>query len=160
LGAVLKDGTALLGAVLKDGAVPLGENAMTAEMRRRNPLPSGRHRPLQRLCSGQTLLCRALGLRVPQWSGIAVGTPPLALLDVGYRPGRVLRTTRLGIPPGRDGHLPYRFVDAAFARQATKNPLPARRGRGGTGRGAPSGSVIELKVPPGRKKVDWSDLLR
>ena len=33
----------------------------------------------------------------------------------------------LGIPAGRDEHLPYRFVDAAFARHCTRNPL--RRGQ-------------------------------
>ena len=38
-----------------------------------------------------------------------------------------IQTTRLGIPAGRDEYLPYRFVDAAFARHCTRNPL--RRGQ-------------------------------
>ena len=149
-----------LEAAAESGAAPAGENAAIAEMRRRNPLPSGKRRPLERLCSGQTLLCRALGLRVPIWSGIAVGTPPLSLLDVGYRPASVVRTTRLGIPKDRDGHLPYRFVDAAFARQATKNPYSPQPGRGGKTRKALPREARELAVPAGVETVDWANLLQ
>lgn len=160
---------AALDAVPGSGAEPSGENtgnsgnsesAMIAEMRRRNPLSSGKRRPLERLCSGQTLLCRALGLRVPVWSGIAVDTPPLSLLDVGYRPTRVARTTRMGIPEHRDGHLPYRFVDAAFALQATKNPFSSRPGGGGSSRKPMPPGVRELAVPSGGESVDWELLLR
>jgi DNA-3-methyladenine glycosylase len=39
----------------------------------------------------------------------------------------IIQTTRLGIPSGRDEHLMYRFVDAAFTRHCTRNPL--RRGQ-------------------------------
>jgi DNA-3-methyladenine glycosylase len=39
----------------------------------------------------------------------------------------IIQTTRLGIPQGRDEHLPYRFVDADFAAHCTRNPL--RRGQ-------------------------------
>jgi DNA-3-methyladenine glycosylase len=39
----------------------------------------------------------------------------------------VIQTTRLGIPLGRDEQLPYRFVDAGYARHCTRNPL--RRGQ-------------------------------
>ncbi|MEE8436595.1 MAG: DNA-3-methyladenine glycosylase, partial [bacterium] len=151
---------AVLDPASESGAEPSGETAVIAEMRRRNPLPSGKRRPLERLCSGQTLLCRALGLRVPIWSGVAVDTPPLSLLEVGYRPGRVVRTTRLGIPKHRDGHLPYRFVDAEFARQATKNPFSPRSGRRGTARKALPGEVRELVVPSGGETVDWAKLLQ
>ncbi|MDH4246706.1 MAG: DNA-3-methyladenine glycosylase [Deltaproteobacteria bacterium] len=118
-------------AVLVKAAVPHalpGEDQVTLveRMRRRNPLPSGAVRPETRLCSGQTLLCRALGLRVPEWDGRSFEPGRLELLEAGHAPARVIRTTRLGIPPGRDGHLPFRFVDAAHGAQATRNPL--RRG--------------------------------
>ena len=101
------------------------------EMRRRNPLPSGQERSPERLCAGQTLLCKALGLRVPDWDQLPLPQARLRFLDVGYRPERIVRATRLGIPAGRDPHLPYRFVDAAHARSATQNPLrrDAREGR-------------------------------
>lgn len=36
---------------------------------------------------------------------------------------RLVRTTRLGIPAGRDEHLPYRYVDPAYAAFCTRNPL-------------------------------------
>jgi DNA-3-methyladenine glycosylase len=39
----------------------------------------------------------------------------------------IIQTTRLGITAGRDEHLPYRFVDPAYARFSTRNPL--RRGQ-------------------------------
>jgi DNA-3-methyladenine glycosylase len=47
--------------------------------------------------------------------------------DVGPPPSQILQTTRLGIPAGRDEHLMYRFVDAAYARFCTRNPV--RRGQ-------------------------------
>ena len=137
-------------AVLVKAAVPQalpGEDpaALAEALRRRNPLPSGAPRAASRLCSGQTLLCRALGLRVPDWDGRNFAPGRLELLDAGHAPARVIRTTRLGIPPGRDGHLPFRFVDAAHAAQATRNPLRrgSAQGRDYTllpGPGAPGGA--------------------
>jgi DNA-3-methyladenine glycosylase len=117
-------------AVLFKAGVPhltgRGDRSRVAAMQRRNPLPSGEPRDPARLCSGQTLLCRSLGLRVPEWDGRPLPSPRLFLLDVGDRPRQIIRTTRMGIPPGRDGHLPYRFVDRDRARFATRNPLGAR----------------------------------
>lgn len=135
--------------------------AMLARMHANNPLPSGAQRAEHRLCAGQTLLCRALGLRVPDWDGRPLGGR-LCLLDTGYRPQAVLRARRLGIPAGRDGHLPYRFVDAAHAAASTRNP---RR------RGAEAGRDYALMpVPPcsagsgtgaeGDTEPDWAALLR
>ena len=95
-----------------------------AAMAANNPLPGGRPRPLHRLCAGQTLLCRALGLKVPHWDGLPLPQPTLLFRDTGYTPRHILCTTRLGIPSGRDGHLPYRFVDADFTQSATKAPSP------------------------------------
>ena len=105
--------------------------AMLEAMQLRNPLPGGRRRPGHRLCAGQTLLCRALGIKVPDWDQKALPQDDLTFLDVGYRPERLLRTPRLGIPPGRDEHLPYRFVDPEHSAAATRNPLTrdAREGR-------------------------------
>jgi DNA-3-methyladenine glycosylase len=39
---------------------------------------------------------------------------------VGYTPKEIIQTTRLGIPKGRDEHLPYRFIDAAFVAYCSK----------------------------------------
>lgn len=101
-----------------------------ARMLELNPAAGGGPRPLEKLCSGQTLLCRALGLRVPEWNCRQLDPGRLFVDDDGYRPERILRTTRLGIPPGRDEHLPYRYVDAAYARFCTRNPLGRTRVEG------------------------------
>lgn len=96
-------------------------------MQNNNPAASGKPRPPERLCAGQTLLCRALGLKVPDWDAQRFDPARLFVDDVGERPARIIQTTRLGIPSGRDEHLPYRFIDATHARRCTRNPL--RRGQ-------------------------------
>ena len=118
-------------AVLIKSAFPLqdaaGGAAALARMQANNPDSKGRPRPLEKLCAGPTLLCRALGLKVPDWDGERFDWRRLFVEDVGARPAQIVQTTRLGIPHGRDEHLEYRFVDAAFARHCTRNPL--RRGQ-------------------------------
>ncbi|EGH27901.1 3-methyladenine DNA glycosylase, partial [Pseudomonas syringae pv. japonica str. M301072] len=102
------------------------ENAL-AQMQLNNPDASGAMRPAQRLCAGQTLLCKALGLKVPVWDAKRFDPEKLLVEDIGQTPERIIQTTRLGIPAGRDEHLMYRFVDAGYARFCTRNPL--RRGQ-------------------------------
>ena len=102
------------------------ENAL-ARMLLNNPDASGNVRTPERLCAGQTLLCKALGLKVPMWDARRFDEDQLFVEDVGQRPPRIIQTTRLGIPTGRDEHLMYRFVDATYARFCTRNPL--RRGQ-------------------------------
>lgn len=102
------------------------ENAL-ARMLLNNPDASGNVRTPERLCAGQTLLCKALGLKVPMWDAQRFDEERLFVEDVGQRPPRIIQTTRLGIPAGRDEHLMYRFVDAAYARFCTRNPV--RRGQ-------------------------------
>lgn len=118
-------------AVLIKSAAPWldrhSDAASLAQMHANNPDAHGLPRPLERLCAGQTLLCKALGLKVTDWDAQRFDTQRLFVDDVGEHPTPVVQTTRLGIPAGRDEHLPYRFVDAAFARQCTRNPL--RRGQ-------------------------------
>jgi DNA-3-methyladenine glycosylase len=100
--------------------------ASLARMRAANPGARG-PRALERLCAGQTLLCRALALRVPEWNRRPFDPAAFFVEDVGYRPAALVQARRLGIPPGRDEHLPYRFLDAAALRSATASPL-SRRG--------------------------------
>ncbi|KPW92922.1 DNA-3-methyladenine glycosylase [Pseudomonas syringae pv. coryli] len=102
------------------------ENALV-QMQLNNPDASGAMRPAQRLCAGQTLLCKALGLKVPVWDAKRFDPEKLLVEDIGQTPERIIQTTRLGIPAGRDEHLMYRFVDAGYARSCTRNPL--RRGQ-------------------------------
>ena len=118
-------------AVLIKSAYPwldaLSGPASLQHMQHNNPDAQGRPRPEQRLCAGQTLLCRALGLKVPVWDAKRFDPARLWVDDVGTRPQRIIQTTRLGIPHGRDEHLMYRFVDADYAAWCTRNPL--RRGQ-------------------------------
>jgi DNA-3-methyladenine glycosylase len=90
-------------------------------MQELNPI-NGQIRSPEKLCSGQTLLCRSLGLKVPDWNQGTLKRNKLVLEDVGYSPDRLVQCRRLGIPAGRDEHLPYRFVDYEHARSATRNP--------------------------------------
>ncbi|KAF2389904.1 DNA-3-methyladenine glycosylase [Pseudomonas frederiksbergensis] len=118
-------------AVLIKSAYPwvdeLSGPASLAQMLLNNPDAQGHPRPSQKLCAGQTLLCKALGLKVPVWDAKRFDHEVLLVQDVGPAPAHIIQTTRLGIPHGRDEHLMYRFVDAAYAPYCTRNPL--RRGQ-------------------------------
>ncbi len=118
-------------AVLVKSALPWVDAVSGAEslaaMQRNNPTPAGHPRPPERLCAGQTLLCKAMALKVPEWNARRFDPARFFVDDVGLRPARIVQTTRLGIPLGRDEHLAYRFVDAEGARHCTRNPL--RRGQ-------------------------------
>jgi DNA-3-methyladenine glycosylase len=91
-----------------------------------NPAVSGDLRVPEKLCKGQTLLCHALHLKVKHWDQQQFDPEHFYFDDVGIRPERIIQTTRLGISPGRDEHLPYRFIDYDFARYCTRNPLTRR----------------------------------
>ena len=101
--------------------------ASLAQMLLNNPNADGSPRASQKLCAGQTLLCKALGLKVPMWDAKRFDQELLFVEDVGQTPIQIIQTTRLGIPSGRDEHLMYRFVDAGYAPYCTRNPL--RRGQ-------------------------------
>ena len=101
--------------------------ASLAQMLLNNPDAQGRPRPSQKLCAGQTLLCKSLGLKVPVWDAKRFDHEVLLVEDVGQTPAHIIQATRLGIPHGRDEHLMYRFVDGAYAAYCTRNPL--RRGQ-------------------------------
>ena len=94
-------------------------------MHERNPV-NGRKRETMRLCSGQTLLCKSLGLRVTEWNQQQLKKHRFIVDDVGYTPEEIIQCRRLGIPKGRDEHLPYRFVDQQHAVFSTRNPVSRR----------------------------------
>ena len=91
-----------------------------------NPLKD-RFRPPERLCSGQTLLCKSLGLKVPDWNNHCLQRGRLQLEDVGIFVEEIIRCRRLGIPKGRDEHLMLRFIDKSLADCCTQNPLTKRK---------------------------------
>jgi len=118
-------------AVLIKSAYPyfdqLSPQSTLSILQANNPDRQGLPRPVYKLCSGQTLLCKSLGLKVPNWDNQRFSAEHFYVEDCGLRPLEILQTTRLGISQGRDEDLPYRFVDAEYAAYCTKNPL--RRGQ-------------------------------
>lgn len=120
-------------AVLLKSGVPYLEDApknMIEVMHKLNPSKSGKPREINKLCKGQTLLCRSLGLKVTDWDQKNFIIEKIRIDDVGYRPKKIIQTTRLGIPVGRDEHLPYRFIDFNYVQFCTQNPLTKRSADG------------------------------
>jgi DNA-3-methyladenine glycosylase len=97
-----------------------------AIMQRLNPTRSGGPRTADKLCSGQTLLCQALDIHVRQWDQQQFDKDSFYIEDRNIEPPQIIQTTRLGIPEGRDEHLPYRFIDHEFAKFCTSNPMTRR----------------------------------
>ncbi len=95
-------------------------------MQQLNPTVSGESRSIEKLCKGQTLLCRSLNLKVREWDQQQFDESAFYLENINNKPAQVIQTTRLGIPTGRDEDLPYRFIDYDFARFCTSNPLTRR----------------------------------
>ena len=94
-------------------------------MQKLNPL-NRRPRLQEYLCKGQTLLCKSLGLKVPDWNNRSLKKNALELEDTGHRVREIVQCRRLGIPKGRDEHLMLRFLDQAFVKNCTENPLTKR----------------------------------
>jgi DNA-3-methyladenine glycosylase len=118
-------------AVLIKSALPCSENAsntnplpaVTRIMQQLNPTISGEKRAIEKLCKGQTLLCRSLDLKVKEWDQQQFNEKYFYINDINKTPEKIIQTTRLGIPTGRDEHLQYRFIDYDFSRFCTSNPL-------------------------------------
>ena len=117
------EGNAVL---IKSGfAHPIDNQTMIQRMQARNPKGNTLRAP-ETLCSGQTLLCRSLGLTVRKWDQQSFDPDHFYIADDGYSAPLIIQTTRLGIPQGRDEELPYRFIDHRYAKFCTKNPLTQR----------------------------------
>ena len=105
---------------------------MLAVMQKLNPPKNSQPvRPVHRLCSGQTLVCKSLGLKVTDWDQKTFDPKRLFIDDIGYRPQKFIQSRRLGIPEGRDEHLPNRFIDYEKAAYCTSNPLRKRKWKEG-----------------------------
>lgn len=101
---------------------PVSEDIIS-RMQINNPAKnSSEPRPLHKLCCGQTLLCRSLNLKVPHWDAQQFDSQRFYIADHQYKPSRIITTKRLGIPKGRDEHLPYRFIIEEFSQYSTKKP--------------------------------------
>ncbi|WP_265820622.1 DNA-3-methyladenine glycosylase [Geovibrio ferrireducens] len=108
-------------AVLIKSGYPYGDDAeMIRMMKKLNPFKSdGRERETGKLCSGQTLICSSLALKVPQYDAKTFDES-FFMADTGYRPEKIAQAPRLGIPEGRDEHLPYRYIDVKYMNFCTK----------------------------------------
>ena len=116
-------------AVLIKAGIPLMQEKNTAEkiMQNLNPCKNtNKKRLAEKLCSGQTLLCRSLGLKVKDWDQKQFDSKEFYLEEIGIKPKKIIQTYRLGIPDGRDGHLLYRFIDYDRVKFCTSNPLTKR----------------------------------
>ncbi|MCF7808104.1 MAG: DNA-3-methyladenine glycosylase [Candidatus Marinimicrobia bacterium] len=125
----LGDGNAVLIKSAYPVLAALKDHSSLEAMQQNNPAPDGSRRPVNKLCSGQTLLCKSMGLKVPEWNNKQMDPRRLHLVDDTYVPASIIRTTRLGINPERDPHLPYRFIDLEYANYCTRNPLRVRNWR-------------------------------
>jgi DNA-3-methyladenine glycosylase len=111
-------------AVLIKSAYPYNNDPeIISRMQSNNPQKNNTTpRPVNKLCNGQTLLCRSLNLKVPVWDAQQFDSKKFYIADKNYQPSGIIITPRLGIPQGRDQHLPYRFILQEYARYSTKKP--------------------------------------
>jgi DNA-3-methyladenine glycosylase len=112
-------------AVLIKAAFPFADSKtapnMLAIMQKLNPRKnSSLSRAAEKLCSGQALLCKALGLKRIDWDQKQFSRQQFYIDDIGYQPKKIIETTRLGITIGRDEHLPYRFIDSAYVKYCSR----------------------------------------
>lgn len=110
------------GAVLIKSGFPYFDALSTTSTEKMMQRAHDTLRPREKLGNGQTILCRSLYLTVPAWDQKNFDPKTFYVQDIGIKPQRIITTTRLGIPMGRDEHLPYRFIDAEFAKYCTKMP--------------------------------------
>ena len=96
-------------------------------MQRLNPSSSGSTRPPNKLCAGQTLLCKSLSINVKDWDQQVFDKNHLYIDDIDYKVNNIIQAPRLGIPSGRDEHLMLRFIDEGDVRHCSKNPLTQRQ---------------------------------
>lgn len=110
----------------------ISDHAALERMQSLNPDSQGRPREIGRLCAGQTLLCKAMGLKVPEWDAQRFDPQRLFVDDVGERPSQVIQAARLGIPEGarRTPAVPFRRcrLRRLLYPQPTA-PRPGRRAR-------------------------------
>jgi DNA-3-methyladenine glycosylase len=113
-------------AVLIKAGIPYGWESDVLMLQTMQALNPPLTRKPERLCAGQTLLCKALGLKVEDWDQKNFDPQRFYFQDVGYRPRKIIQTTRLGIAAHRDPHLLYRFIDCQYVYASTQNPLRKR----------------------------------
>lgn len=101
---------------------------MIAKMQQLNPQKNSvTLRAEKKLCSGQTLLCKSLGLKIKNWDQKKLTKTQFYFADDNTKPTKIIIATRLGIAPHRDAHLMLRFIDYDNAEFCTSNPLKKKK---------------------------------
>ncbi|MBI9097098.1 MAG: DNA-3-methyladenine glycosylase [Spirochaetaceae bacterium] len=122
--------------LIKSGIIhpdTLISSEMTDIMQQLNPVQHrGKIRPLQKLCSGQTLLCKSLNLKVLQWDKKQFDKDRFFIEDSDYIPEILIQTQRLGIREDRDAQLFFRFIDKKYSSRSTKDVLRQKNTREGS----------------------------
>lgn len=122
-------------AVLIKSAFPFVDTkspeANIKTMQQVNPAKDGLFRTKEKLCAGQTLLCKSLNLKVADWDQQQFDKSKFYIEDINLVPTKIIQTTRLGIHHDRDAHLHYRFIDYEFAKYSSSNPLTKRMNQEG-----------------------------
>lgn len=95
-------------------------------MQQLNPAKNGSLRTIEKLCAGQTLLCRSLNLTVTEWDQKSFQYNCFYIEDIAQSPTKIIQTSRLGIHQDRDADLLYRFIDYDAAKYCSNNPLTKR----------------------------------
>ena len=117
-------------AVLIKSAFPvidsLSPQKSISIMQKLNPATDGSIRSVEKLCAGQTLLCKSLYLKVKDWDQKSFDKNEFYIDESKQPVTKIIQTTRLGIHAERDAHLFYRFIDAEYAKFCTRNPLTKR----------------------------------
>ncbi len=119
-------------AVLIKSGIPylddVNHKNMIKIMQSNNPINNGKFTRLSiKLCSGQTLLCKSLGITVKEWDQQQFDSNKFYIGNVGIQPSKIITTKRLGIPAGRSEHLLYRFIDFDNVKYCTKNSITVRK---------------------------------
>lgn len=122
-------------AVLIKSAFPFIDKTsstnMISIMQQLNPAKNNLMRPTEKLCSGQTLLCKSLNLKVKDWDQQQFNKNEFYIEYMNQDAKKIIQTYRLGIHKDRDAHLLCRFIDADYAQHCTSNPLTKRDYREG-----------------------------
>ena len=73
------------------------------------------------------MLCKSLGITVKEWDQQQFDPNQFYLKDVHYVPKKIIQTTRMGIPEGRDEHLLNRLINFDYTKYCTSNLLIKRK---------------------------------
>ena len=109
-------------AVLIKSGFPFSKDQVVIEcMQKLNVKSCGSIRQLKNLCSGQTLLCRSLDLKVTEWNKKQFDKNQFYIEDSFYKPEKIIKTSRLGIY-GKEAAFPLRFIDEKYIAFCTRKP--------------------------------------